>query len=324
MNLSAVDLRPFWRGVISLTEEDGGVCPERVTARQLKVCAESGTFIIRAGASAGCCLAMRTDAEAFSFDYRLSPGSTRDFYSFDLWVNGSLLRSVPGLMSKKTQGTISFSLPEGERSLCLYLPNLQRTQLFNVELNGASFAQPLPADRRLLCLGDSITQGFLARIHSGCYAGALARLLGAELLNQGIGAECYHAETLDEELPFRPDLVTIAYGTNDWSTRTPDVFLREAERYLKKAARIFSGARIAVLTPLPRLDEDKHPDWPLPEARKALEEIIRGIPDLLPIRGENLMPRDASLLEDHVHPNDRGFEVMTKNLFAALPGEWKR
>ncbi len=328
MKLSVSDLEPFWQGSLSRTVSEDSVIPERFTPRQLAVCALSGTFSIRAGASAGVCLAFRTDADALSFSYRLSPGSTRDFYSFDLWADGELLKTVPGLMSEKPAGKLCFSLPEGAHELRLYLPNLQRTQLDGLELAGASFVRPLPVRRRLLCLGDSITQGFLGHVHSNCYASRLSRLLGAELLNQGIGAECFHVENLDEDLPFRPDFVTIAFGTNDWSSRlsnrAPEQFVPEARRYLKKAAAIFKDSRIAVITPLHRLDEDKIPEWPLSQARKQLEEAVSKIPGLCLIRGETLMPFDAALLEDHVHPNDSGFAVMAENLYAALPESWKR
>ena len=277
--------------------------------------------MIEAGASAGVCLGFRTDAEELIVPFRLGPGSSQDFYSFELYTDGVLAGSTAGLLSKTPSGALQFSLPEGSKDLLLCLPNLERTFLSGAKLKGASFAVPLPGKKRLLCLGDSITQGYLAHTHSSCYASRLARLLDAELLNQGVGAECFRAETLDSGLPFRPDLVTIAFGTNDWSTRTPDVFALEAEKYLEEAARLFAGSRIAVITPLFRTDEGRHssfPDWPLAKARKTLEEIVSRTPGLTLIPGETLLPKDASLLEDHVHPNDKGFTVLADALYAAL------
>ena len=323
MKISSADLKSFLNGAVSLAEEEGGVIPARFTDHQMSVYAQSGTFALRAGASAGACLGLRTDAEALSLSYRVWAGSSQDFYSFDLYADGILYRSVPGLLSQAPAGTLRFSLPEGVKTLQFYLPNLQRTRISDISLDGASFAEPLTGRRRLLCLGDSITQGYLAKTHSFCYASRISRLLNAELLNQGVGAECCHTETLEDNLPDKPDLVTVAFGTNDWSTRSRRHFEEEAARYMKHVAEIYEGSQIAVLSPLPRLDEYKNPEWSLPEARKRLEEIVSDIPGLTLIPGLKLMPCDETLLSDHVHPNNKGFGVIADNLLKLLPGSWK-
>ena len=36
------------------------------------------------------------------------------------------------------------------------------------------------------------------------------------ILNQAIAGDMFNAMNIDEELPFQPEAVFVAYGTNDW------------------------------------------------------------------------------------------------------------
>ncbi len=318
------DIRDYLEGALDLIEEDGGICPLRFTARQREVYGENKAFGIRAQASAGICLAMQTDAAALSFSFQLGPGSSQDFYSFDLWVNGELKESIPGSLREKPEGQLRFSLPEGSKQVRLYLPTLQKTVLKDIRIEAASFALPLPRRKKLLCLGDSITQGYLGHVSSGCYAARLGRKMNAEVINQGIGGYFFDHRTLDPALALTADYVMIAYGTNDWAKRDAGALREEASRYLDKAADLFSGARAAVLTPLPRLDPDPHPAWPLQAAREEIRRLAGQHAVFSVIDGRQILPGAPDVLSpDGIHPNDKGFAAMAEHLWQLLPPDWK-
>ena len=87
----------------------------------------------------------------------------------------------------------------------------------------------------LVFIGDSITQGMDARGPASAYAVQLARVLDVELLNQGVGGHIFDLDALDDELPYHPDIITIAYGTNDWSRDTTrEEISSRVERYLTR------------------------------------------------------------------------------------------
>ena len=87
-----------------------------------------------------------------------------------------------------------------------------------VHLKGATTCEPVPQrSRRMLQLGDSITMGMNADGPGRCYASILADLLDADPLNQGIGGHIYDPDSVDTHIPFEPDLISVAYGSNDWA-----------------------------------------------------------------------------------------------------------
>ena len=70
--------------------------------------------------------------------------------------------------------------------------------------------------KRILCFGDSISQGYDALYPSNQYTPQLAKLLDAEEYNKAIGGEIFRPELALARDDFEPEYITVAYGTNDW------------------------------------------------------------------------------------------------------------
>lgn len=302
-------------------DAEGFGTPLRLTPEQTDFYSRTESDFSRARASAGVCLECHTDADALSFEYCLSPGSSRDLWGFDLYLGRRLFAHTEGTLSGPHAGVWKVPLPQGEKHLRLFLPNLAVTSLRDVELTGASYAHRPIHPRRLLCFGDSITQGYATHFPSMTLANLLGLKLDAALLNQGMAGEVFYGGSLQKLPDFPPDLILIAYGTNDWQSKTKSAFRRDAEAYLRTVRAFWPEAFAAVLTPIWRIDRDTPftKGFLFPHVREILEEICESIPGMRVINGENLLPPVKELMEDRkVHPNELGFQIYAERVFQEI------
>jgi len=309
------------RGVVFFEKGPfGGWIPRRFTEAQLKTYAGHESFSVRAGASSGCVLELITDAQAFSLKFRCFQASSRDFYGFDLMLNGQLFAHLEDNVLEKPEGEWHVTLPEGEKELKIHFPNLAGVEIFEIILAGANTVKPTGSKRRILFMGDSITQGYTARFPSGTYAARVAQALNAEYLNQAIGGETFHPEILDENFAWNPELIVLAYGTNDWSGKTKEKFTSDCAEFLRRLTDIFPGTPVAMLTPIWRGDAlTKRDDFSFEEAAVIMEELAFEYPQIKLIRGDFLVPQMPELMEDvRLHPNDLGFVYYAERLLERL------
>ena len=229
---------------------------------------------------------------------------------------------------RKKSGTVAFTLPRGTHRLSVYLPNLMRMDIANVCLSGASFAEPVSSQMKVLFLGDSITQGYDAYHASLSYTNRLSEALDAEILNQAIGGEVFDEKILDEELPFVPDLITVAYGTNDWAIlESKEQFLTGAENFFKKIKAIYPDKPVVYISPIWRGDYQRPfgtQDTAVggfEESAKALQSLAKQT-GLTVVDGIPLTPHHSDFFADQIlHPNDLGFGFYAENLLKALKKE---
>lgn len=168
---------------------------------------------------------------------------------------------------------------------------------------------PAPAEnRRLLTIGDSITQGMVANGPAGSYAALLARGLGADLRNHGIGGHIFDPEIVTDTGDWKPDLVTVAYGTNDWTGgHTRERMAGNASELLTAIRCAHPEAPILMITPLWRDNETK----PNPKSNQTLRYAAGGLFDLADdtitvLDGADLLPHHRRFTTDGLHPNDLG------------------
>lgn len=309
-NDSAFELIPFLHGVLSVKETARGLIPLRFTQRQMEVYALDEKFSVRSGAASGIVFACETDADAFLLEYRVFRCSSKDFFSFDLLVDGRLSGHYEKTLEESPEGILTFSLPAGEKRVEVLFPSLAGVEIRSMKLEGASFRRPVRYAGKTLHLGDSITQGYTARFPSMDYVHLLAARLGGEIINQGVGGDTFRPETLDEDFPVQPDRIVIAYGTNDWSKKPREKLFGDAQAYLDKVCRIFPGIPAYMLTPIWRADcgKDVPSGVPFAEWRETLAETASAHPQMCVIPGETLFPEIPELFEDgRLHPEERGF-----------------
>ena len=331
MQLNNETLKPFLKGVLSVRREEDWLCLFRFTEKQSNYYFEKtpDTLYPKTRATAGMKLECVTDAEEISFDFRVFAASSRTFYSIDLYIDGIFCDEmyVMNFLRKKS-GRAVFPLPEGTHRLTVYFPNLMRMDIANVLLKGASFADPVASKTKILCLGDSITQGYDAYHSSLSYVNRLSQALDAEILDQAIGGEVFDANILDADLPFDPDLITVAYGTNDWAVRASrEEFLDNAERFFQKIREIYPDKKIVYISPIWRGDYQR----PFGNQDTAVGAFDASVRDLQALARKNglsvvdgfpLTPHHSDFFADQIlHPNDLGFGFYAENLLMVLKKE---
>lgn len=328
MILEQSELIRLFHGAVDYVEENSELFPRRFTKAQLEVASHNTSDLIRAYASCGMVIAFETDATKLDFDYRVDRGSSQDLYCFDIWINGLLCLHHSGAITREPVGTVKMELPVGVNKVEIYLPHLAKTVIGKFELLGAKIVKPITKEKHLLCLGDSITQGYIAQYSSGTYTAILGRAMNADILNQGIGGERFHVEMLDPAFPWKPTHVLISYGTNDWSDRDRDSFILSARKYIDLACDIWKDTPFVLITPIWRgdaltLQNRPQKDFSFAEARNILEQIGADHPNIHVVKGEELFPPLTELTADgYVHPNDLGFTHYAMNLFGRLPLDW--
>ncbi len=324
MILNTKDLSAIITGALRTWEENGEFHACRFTEKQTELYARKngGELLKKAYATASMTLDFITDAEELSFDWFMREASSRRFYHFDFYVDGVMTAHFD---AEKTtacaRGHASFAIPEGKHHITLYLPNLMMTTLYNAELKNATFFEPVKKTRKIYFIGDSITQGYDAIYPSMSYANRVAGVLRAEVLNQAVGSEIFDANVLDEALPYAPELVVIAYGTNDWGKcASHDEFFGNADAFFARAKEVFPRAQITYISPIWR-GETENEKSPVGEFFACAKELgaLAEAHGIYHIDGNTLVPHLSDFYSDRfLHPNDLGFSFYAENLIKAI------
>ena len=301
--------------VKSFTDENGYTVFRRFTDRQYDYL-KGRDFGPRVDATAGIFLEVEGEVKRISFEYELKKGSSRLYSNMDILENGKLV-STFDLMTESWFGSFSYEPKESGR-LKIAFPNRMTLCVKNVSIEG-SYA-PGRRDRKFYISGDSITQGYDAEHPSMSYANAVTEYFHAECVNQSIGGDMFHEELIDPEVPFFPDTVIIAYGTNDWKHSLP--LEANSDAYLRKLRDVYRTADIFVLIPIWRESgKNVNPDTGL--TLQDAREIIR-----LTALKNGCVPIDCSkfVTPDHkyysddpaLHPNDHGMTEYAQHLIEVL------
>jgi hypothetical protein len=334
----------YFHGIVDIYEGDDGVCLKRVTDVQMahyEGC--NDRWPLRAQCNAGVTLELKTDSRILDISFGVVEGA-RQYLGLDVEVDGVLVRSVyvddysksggvtitnnaQGLAGVRLEGVGVFVVrlfeyeEQKERMIRVFLPQSVGLAFRSVVVDdGASVAAVEEATHKLLCLGDSITQGMDAKSPVTAYTTQLARLLDAELLNQGVGGHVFDVDSFDSGLAFDADVVTIAYGTNDWNGgKTVAEIQNNVRLYLEKVKGRYPLADIFVLGPIWRTIGDEVRDggtlWDFSE---VILETARGFENVRCLDGLALVPHQEHLVPDGTHPNDEGFLHYALNLYRAM------
>ncbi|MCM8789252.1 MAG: SGNH/GDSL hydrolase family protein [Candidatus Omnitrophica bacterium] len=299
----------FLHGVISDTTS-------RFTEKQLSAYEKYGEAIrVRTKCLSGVYIAMKTNSQDLEVELGLK-GRARHYLGLDLEVDGTIVRSIRIKDLAPEINKISLKLfqfsDKKEREIKLHLPVSVECQVISFSADG----EPLEkSGKRVLFLGDSITQG-MECINPVCaYPSVVAKILNADFINQGVGGFVFDADTLDENFPFDPDIITVAYGVNDWNK---DFSTQQIERsvyaYLEKLKNVFAQSKIFVITPIwtDREDQKKQAGM-LQDVRKIIEDAGKKTSCNV-IDGLSLVPHDSFYFADGVHPNETGHLFYGVNL----------
>lgn len=323
MNLTLEQIKSIAKGVSRVEERDGAILLLRFTAEQEAVYAarDDKGFWKKSYATAGVRLEFITNSRTLSMETKVSAGSSRRFFSYEVFCNGVKLGSHGGevLTDDVVVGTYN-DLGEGEKRVKIVFPWSVASPLLRLTLDDGATLVPVEKSCRMLMYGDSITHGYDAKNPSGSYASLLADALDADAINKAIGGECFRpalAEAGDRE---EFDYVTVAYGTNDWSKKEKEVFEANCSDFYKTLSRLYPTARIFAITPIWRADNDRQTKvGEFSYAAEYIERAVKDLPNVTVLRGIDFVPKDPAYFSDkYLHPNDEGFAHYFKNLYKAI------
>lgn len=320
MYLSEQQVKEITRGTLDITCENGVYYFYRFSKWQMEVYKNTkADFFKKSQATSSVNFDFVTDADKFGFDFQVTSGSSRDFYYFDIYVDGVLTKHCGESPMWIKKGRIDVDLPEGEHRVTVWFPNLACAMISNISVTDGAAVRPVAYDTKMICWGDSITQGYDAIFPSLSYANRLAQHFNAYMINQAIGGERFAPHILDKDMGFKPDIITIAYGTNDWSGLQRDAFFAGTDGFLEGVAQMYPDAKIFVITPLWRGDKDKITKFgSYYEAVKYIADKAAAL-GLNVIDGYDLTPHYYEFYSDkRLHPNDLGYGEYTRNLIPKI------
>ncbi len=283
-------------------------------------------------ATAGIEICAVTDATAVSIIGKARPGSSRSYFSFDILVNGELCGEIKNFEHEKLipdytelpfdLGEFSgrVELPEGKKELRIVFPWSVASDIYEIDLVGASFADPIPSKYKMIIYGDSITQGYDAENPSRSYASQLARALNADAINKGIGGERFSPALSSIKNDNAPDIITVAYGTNDWARCEMSEIEKNASEFYKNLSEGYPDAKIFAISPIWR-GMLKEPDYlaTFMQVSALISRIADRHPNITHVEGIDFVPHDEYYFADvRLHPRNIGFDHYAKNLIEKL------
>ena len=322
MKLTFEQIKAATLGVLEITQEDDLVCFYRFTKAQRQMYKDVAEgFYLKSLTSAGVKLCFTTNSRKIAMTVHISDPTSCDYFCLDIRADGVEVGHIDNWEGREI-GVFSgeFSLAEGEKTVTVYLPWSMRTRLEQLELDDGATFVPVRPEKKLLMYGDSITQGACSFLPSNRYAAKLAAYFGAEEHNLGIGGEKFYPPMAQQEIPFKPDIVTVSYGTNDWSGRPKAETVPACTQFLKTVIENNPQAEIFVLTPIWRKDyQNEKIQWPFHELAQLIFDVCEGYDNVTVLNGFDFVPHEETLFYDQrVHPNDEGFQHFSKNLCAAI------
>lgn len=323
MKLTLEDVKKIARGALEVTESEGSFRFHRFEAGAREHYEkQTATMCGKSRASASICLDFLTDSSRFEADFSVSYGSSRGYYYFDVYVDGILRKHLGEENAWIKKGRLSLSIQGGgEHRITLWLPNLANASLSNIELDDGASLKPIGYKKKFLCFGDSITQGYDAAFPSKSYVNRMTAHFDAFTVNQAIGGERFVPEILLEDTSYQPDILTVAYGTNDWSGTKAEYFHPRCEEFFRKASLIYPRALRFALLPIWRADEASGKQKYEGSFDDACAFIAQSAEKhgFTVIDGRGFMPRSPEFYWDgRLHPNDLGFAEYAQCLIAEL------
>ena len=343
MKLTFDQLAAVTTGAVELYETQQGFVAQRFTEAQREAYKPrseefNDTFYAKTLGTSGIILRFRTDSPWLKLAVHVERSSSRKYFSVDVVADGERVGSLDNFQEPETgtdytqmdvpMGDFAgeFPLGAGEKTVYIYLPWSVQCVITSLELADGAAVIPVKYEKHLLAFGDSITHGYDALRNSNKYITRLAESLGMEEHNKAIGGEVFWPALAAMADPFTPDLITVAYGTNDWRHFSYDVVKANCEGFFRNLRKTYPNTPIVAVTPIWRADHEskEQPFGPFPLVGQMIRQIVAELDNAYVVEGWDLVPMDTNLFGDlRLHPNDAGFVHYARNLLAAFPDELK-
>lgn len=313
---------------LDIHRADGYALPVRFTPNQLDLYSSLGNgFKGNSLCTAGVCIDLITDSDFLKLKVAYKKAD-KNYASYDLYIDGYFINSIGSNPETEGESEINFKLSEGEkkdRRITIYLPHVIITYIKEIELEDNSSIKETP-ERKLnyLCLGGSISQGMSSRKPSSMYSIQIARVLNMNLINQGVGGYYYEVDSLDENLSYNPDLITVAYGGNEGRVcKSKDEFKDRVFKFMEKLTGLYPSSKIFIIPPTWRRSYNNvmtigsHYD-----VARMINEVCSVYSNVHVFDGLKLVPHIENMYDDGLHPTDEGFLHFTINMLPDILKEF--
>ena len=345
-------------GAVSAVEQPyRWVRPLRVSDDQLRALGSCqawhpGLFRQMARTSAGICVEFETDSDEVALEIRVvaEPKGTRavlevmdrdnplgpqphDGVSIDiddrhLWwgmpseEDQNLVIRLDGADPEDALGIQPLPGMARTRHVRIWLPALRGCLVRDV-LGTGSFVRPVARRKQLLVLGDSVVQGFVCEDPACSWPALLAKRLGLDLVNQGVGGQVFQPGSLFGLAGSTdPERIIVAYGANyRYEACMARRVTRDVRSFLLEVSRLWPQVPTHVLTPLWYNEESTSP-----HKMSCFEQVPSFIAahvaphdQMTLVDGLELMDHDPDLLADGIeHPNKKGCRQIAQRMNAVI------
>lgn len=313
MKLTLEQIKNITVGALNIWEEDGAIHFARCTQKQIDAWYKVKPAL---GAGAECTTGIRLD---FHTNTKIFAFTSKMIGNYEIYIDNVLTyayfkEDFENEKSKKIE------LDGAEHRITLYLPSHAPGALTAVEIEDGATLTPHKFDCKILFIGDSITQGWDSTWDSLSYAYHVSRFLNAESVIQGIGGALYHDTTFDEAIDFEPDIVIVAYGTNDWGCcKSLEEGRAHCKNYLDRLIVKYGDKKLFGISPIWRADNAKitamgsFASW----TAYVKEQIVNH--GMILIDGETLTPHLPQFYSDaYLHPDTKGFGCYALSLISQM------
>ena len=322
------DIKKFYHGAYRFEETDDGYLlgcqfTKEQTEYFIKNEKPGDYFYSRSYLSTAKTLEFISEATEMSLEYKLKFHCEE---TIDICIDGLVTESYKGTDIDKC-GELKLRFCEGIKNIVTYLPAYDVMYIKNLRLNAD--AKPVYKPTKVLWMGDSITQGYGAFMSSETYVSVANRILNYEVLNQGVGGYYFDKNILTKMDGYTPDKIIIAHGTNQCLRENRYIELKE---YFEVLSKIYKNIPTLVITPVWRNKFETTSSDGTSEFNYAKEKSEKFIdfckqikteaekyPNIKVLDGFKLLHHDKIyFMDDHLHPNALGSEVLGRNIADAI------
>ena len=259
-----------------------------------------------AGRTNGVRLDFVTDSSFFSFKVIVGK-------KYELFVNGVKEDHIELAIGETFCKELDIS--KGENRLTLIFPSHEAGIISNVALSeGAYYKRYVHTyGKKILIIGDSITQGWDTISDSNSYAYQISLRYDADTVIFGVGGAYFHESAVPSVDVYHPDIVIVAFGANDFA-RGEESLIKNMHEFMDKLLLVYKNSRIIGLTPICGRSG-------LMPGKNTIIDTINSIYDEYGIEyidGTFLVSASDDNYADKYHPNDKGYLEMADNLIPKL------
>jgi len=325
MKLTFDEIKESARGCLFVEQKDDGVFFNRFTKKQYDAYGEYPVFEMMRVNPCGARLEFVTTSENMRIAFKLGKNTQQTSTGFFVSIDDVPFKFYEFVASPFEEIAKNIKIGEKKKKkITLYLPKFVEFLLKDIELDDYEKCAG-DTKKKALFFGDSITQGASAHMPSCEYVSRFSQLMNFNYLNFGVSAYYFNKDVIDENAPFDPDYVFVAYGTNDWystyQAKSKEEFDKRVEGFFEKLTSTYD-VPIFVISPLWRKDIDalKRSDmYDIEEMYDLLCQHTKKYKNVTVVEGMKLLPHSPEFfMPDGVHPNDLGHVCYAQSLYTEI------